>query len=96
MECIEVLRPIKTQNLRKSPAEGKGKMPGQIKRTEDEARTAGMFTFLRQRTIWWVLSLAVLLLLLGMIYLLAHLSSPDTEMYPTTQLGSSWAALALC
>lgn len=65
-------------------------MSEQRKRSED--KTPGMF---RQPRIWWLLSLAVLLLLLGVVYLLAHLSSSDTEMYPTTQLGS-WTILTFC
>ena len=34
--------------------------------------------------LWWLLPLAVLLLLLGVIYALEHLSSADSEMYPTS------------
>ncbi len=34
--------------------------------------------------LWWLLPLAVLLLLLGAIYALEHLSSADSEMYPTS------------
>lgn len=36
---------------------------------------------------WWLLPMGVLLLLLSAIYVLEHLSSADSEMYPT----SSWA-----
>ena len=32
----------------------------------------------------WLLSLAVLLLLLGIIYALVHISSANSEMYPTS------------
>ena len=34
--------------------------------------------------LWWLLPLGVLLLLLGVIYALGHLSSADSEMYPTS------------
>jgi len=34
--------------------------------------------------LWWMLPLGVLLLLLGAIYALEHLSKTDSEMYPTS------------
>lgn len=40
----------------------------------------------RGRKLWWLLPLGVLVLLMGMIYMLVHMSSADPEMYPTTQL----------
>ena len=71
-------------------------MPYQGKRTAIEAHTPGTFAFLWQFKTWWVFSLAVLLLLLGIIFLLVRLSSADTEMYPTTHLKSSWTISMLC
>jgi hypothetical protein len=46
--------------------------------------TRNAFSFLWQRRVWWLLPLVVLALLIGIIYVLAHLSSADSEMYPTT------------
>jgi ABC-type spermidine/putrescine transport system permease subunit I len=46
----------------------------------------GELASLWQRKIWWLLPLGVLALLLVIIYVLAHLSAADSEMYPTTQL----------
>lgn len=45
----------------------------------------GMFAFLWQRKIWWLLPLVMLMVLLVIIYVLIHLSAADSEMYPTTQ-----------
>ena len=44
---------------------------------------------------WWVLAIVVLVVLVGIIYLLSHLSSPDSEMYPTTILRQNVANLHL-
>lgn len=65
-------------------------MGDQKKEAGAVTQTGGMFGFLRQNKIWWLLPLAVLLLLLGIICVLGHLSSADTEMYPTTQLRQNW------
>ena len=43
----------------------------------------------RSRKLWWLLPLAVLLLLVGIIYLLGHMGSADSEMYPTTERQSA-------
>lgn len=40
---------------------------------------------LRSRKLWWILPLTVLFLLLGVIYVLGHMGSADSEMYPTTE-----------
>jgi hypothetical protein len=50
-------------------------------RSEIKGREA---TISRQRKLWWVLPLVVLLLLVGVIYVLGHMGSADSEMYPTT------------
>jgi len=50
----------------------------------DAAENRGIIAFLWQRKSWWLLPLAVLLCLLGTIYLLVHLSASDPETYPTS------------
>ena len=45
---------------------------------------------------WWVLALVVLVVLVGIIYLLSHLSAADSEMYPTTMLARYVANLHMC
>jgi Family of unknown function (DUF5989) len=49
-----------------------------------------------RRKLWWLLPLIVLLVLLGVIYLLSHLSAADSEMYPTTLLRRGLTNLRLC
>ena len=44
---------------------------------------------------WWVLAVVVFLVLVGIIYLLSHLSAADSEMYPTTILRQNVANLHL-
>lgn len=55
----------------------------------------GLFDFLRQRKSWWLVPLAVLCLLLGILYVLGHMSSADPETYPTTR-GDDAAAITVC
>lgn len=56
------------------------------KRTQQSAPTGGIFGILWRYKSWWLLPLAVLLLLIGILYLLTHMSAADPEMYPTTLL----------
>ena len=42
------------------------------------------FSAMWKHRLWWMLPLGVLLLLLGAIYALEHLSKTDSEMYPTS------------
>jgi len=49
----------------------------------------GFSGFLRQRKSWWLVPLAVLVILLGILYVLGHLSSADPETYPTTLEGNA-------
>jgi hypothetical protein len=39
----------------------------------------------KKRKLWWVLPLAVLLVLIGVIYFLGHMGAADAEIYRTTQ-----------
>jgi hypothetical protein len=50
-----------------------------------QSKVAGSASrFLWQHKAWWLPPLVVLLLLLGIIYFLGHMSSANPEMYPTT------------
>jgi hypothetical protein len=48
------------------------------------AGAGGIWGVLWQRKVWWLWPLIVLLLLIAVIYVLAHLSAADPETYPTT------------
>jgi len=48
------------------------------------AESATFFAVMWKHRLWWMLPLGVLLLLLGAIYALEHLSKTDSEMYPTS------------
>jgi hypothetical protein len=56
---------------------------------QESTGTGGVVNFLWQRRVWWLLPLAVLVLLVGILYVLGHMSSTDTEMYPTTYQSNS-------
>jgi hypothetical protein len=53
------------------------------------ARSRGMFGFLWEHKVWWLFPLVVLLFLIGIIYVLGHMSAADPEMYPTTHLNNN-------
>jgi hypothetical protein len=60
----------------------------------DTRKQEGAVTFLWKRKSWWLLPLAVLILLLGAIYVLVHLSASDPETYPTSsRVHSSYSRL---
>ena len=48
-----------------------------------QSSEAGILGVMWRHRLWWMLPLGVLLLLLGAIYALEHLSKTDSEMYPT-------------
>jgi hypothetical protein len=50
------------------------------------SRNAGQVRAGTPRGHWLVLALIVLVVLVGIIYLLSHLSAADSEMYPTSML----------
>jgi hypothetical protein len=50
--------------------------------TPAETQTSGVT---RARKMWWLLPVLVLIMLIGVIYFLEHMSSADSEMYPTTE-----------
>ena len=67
-----------------------GSPMGDLEKGMQRSEAAGCaLDFLWQRKLWWLLPLVVLLLLLGILYVLGHLSSADPEMYPTTQQENS-------
>jgi len=59
-------------------------MSTQIKATQTTNGEAGILATAWKHRLWWMLPLGVLLLLLGAIYALEHLSKTDSEMYPTS------------
>ncbi len=44
----------------------------------------GFFRAAWKYKLWWLPALVVLLTLIGIVYVLGHLSSTDSEMYPTS------------
>jgi len=59
-------------------------MSYQVKAVQPTFATGGFLSRAWKYKLWWLLPLGVLLLLLGGIYALGHLSSADFEMYPTS------------
>jgi hypothetical protein len=59
-------------------------MSYQVKAAQPALASSGFMSRAWRYKLWWLLPLAVLLLLLGAIYALDHLSSADSEMYPTS------------
>jgi hypothetical protein len=55
-------------------------------KTAKSVEGASIFQALWQQRLWWLLPLTVLMVLLGVFYVLGHLSAADSEMYPTTLL----------
>lgn len=53
-----------------------------VKLTQRSSTVAELFTFLWQRRLWWLLPLAVLLFLIGILFALAQMSSVAPWMYP--------------
>jgi hypothetical protein len=53
-----------------------------VKLTQRSATVGEVFVFLWQRKLWWLLPLAVLLFLIGILFALAQLSSVAPWMYP--------------
>ena len=64
-------------------------MTGPQKGASPSSASRSAFGSLWQRKLWWLLPLGVLFLLIGIIYVLGHMSSADSEMYPTTRLQPS-------
>ena len=58
-------------------------MNDQSKSVQPTLAAGGFLSLVWKHKVWWLLPLGVLLLLLGGIYALGHLSSADSEMYPT-------------
>lgn len=52
--------------------------------TQQSAANRGFLSTVWKHRLWWMLPLLVLLLLIGAIYVLEHLSKTDSEMYPTS------------
>ena len=59
-------------------------MSYQVKAAQPALASGGFMSRAWKHRLWWLLPLAVLLLLLWAIYALEHLSSADSEMYPTS------------
>jgi len=52
----------------------------------ESSAKSGVFHSFWQRKVWWLLPLMVFILLIGILYVLGHMSAADPEMYPTTHL----------
>lgn len=61
-------------------------MSSQAKATQQATAGGGFLGVMWKHRLWWMLPLAVLVLLLVGIYALEHLSKTDSEMYPTSAM----------
>jgi hypothetical protein len=61
----------------------------QVKAAQLSLASSGFMSRAWKHKLWWLLPLGVLLLLLCGIYALEHLSSADSEMYPTSSQNHS-------
>ncbi len=60
------------------------RMSEQMGDTQQVAAGGGIGRVLWRNKTWWMLPLVVLLALIGIVYVLGHLGSADSEMYPTS------------
>jgi len=65
------------------------RLTGMKKTPQQSSPAGGVIHYLWQQRLWWLLPLLVLLLLIGVLYLLGHMSAADPEMYPTTLLNDT-------
>ncbi len=58
---------------------------GEAKKTIQQLQGQGAFLtdFWRHKA-WWLPALIILMVLVGIVYVMVHLSSTDSEMYPTS------------
>jgi hypothetical protein len=61
----------------------------QVKGSQRPLAPSGFISRAWKNNLWWLLPLGVLVLLLGAMYALEHLSSADSEMYPTSSQNHS-------
>jgi len=53
-------------------------------RAIEQAQEKGLLAAIRKYKWWWILPLFVLTIIIIAAYVLSHLSSTDSEMYPTS------------
>ena len=59
-------------------------MSDRISEIQPGATGGGILSVAWKHKLWWLPALVVLLALIGIVYVLGHLSSTDSEMYPTS------------
>ncbi|HEY2120871.1 MAG TPA: hypothetical protein VGH37_16900 [Candidatus Acidoferrum sp.] len=70
-------------------------MGGGIKAAQQSQVAGGFVGVAWRHKGWWLPAVVVLLVLLGIVYVMGHLSSADSEMYPTSSFQTS-TYLRLC
>lgn len=70
-------------------------MGGGIKAAQQSEGANGFVGVVWRHKGWWLPAVVVLLVLVGIVYLIGHLSSADSEMYPTSSFQTS-TYLRLC
>jgi uncharacterized membrane protein len=70
-------------------------MGGGIKAAQQSEEANGFVGVVWRHKGWWLPAVVVLLVLVGIVYVMGHLSSADSEMYPTSSFQTS-TYLRLC
>lgn len=70
-------------------------MGGGIKAAQQSEEANGFVDAVWRYRGWWLPAVVVLLVLVGIVYVMGHLSSADSEMYPTSSFQTS-TYLRLC